>query len=127
VSRRSRRTADSRARKLLPRGRKDAQGMDHRATFAGMFPETYDADKMQPWVTLQDFRFRSEARSGLRMVRQMSALGQKQTLRRIFAMSALPPKADIGTHPCDVRFVPIADMATIRSTGQRELEVPAES
>jgi hypothetical protein len=26
----------------------------------------------------------------------MSALGQKQTLRRVLVMSALPPKADIG-------------------------------
>lgn len=28
-------------------------------------------------------------------VRSMSALGHKQTLRREFAMSALPPKADV--------------------------------
>jgi hypothetical protein len=27
------------------------------------------------------------------------------------AASALPPKADIGTHPRDVRFVPKADIA----------------
>jgi len=27
----------------------------------------------------------------------MSALGQKQTLQHVRAMSALPPKADIGT------------------------------
>jgi hypothetical protein len=40
----------------------------------------------------------------------MSALGQKQTLQRILLMSALPPKADIGTQPRDVRFVPKADM-----------------
>jgi len=26
-------------------------------------------------------------------------------------MSALPPKADIGTEPRDVRYVPIADIA----------------
>src|SRR5262249_17434197 len=30
----------------------------------------------------------------------MSALGQKQTLRLFRAMSALPPKADMGTWPC---------------------------
>jgi hypothetical protein len=36
----------------------------------------------------------------------MSALGQKQTLGHFRAMSALPPKADIGTQPRDVRFVP---------------------
>jgi hypothetical protein len=31
----------------------------------------------------------------------MSALGQKQTLQRILLMSALPPKADIGTQSRD--------------------------
>ena len=40
----------------------------------------------------------------------MSALGQKQTLQRVLLMSALPPKADIGTHSRDVCFVPIADI-----------------
>ena len=40
----------------------------------------------------------------------MSALGQKQTLEHLRAMSALPPKADIGTQPRDVRFVPKADI-----------------
>src|SRR5262249_47935310 len=38
--------------------------------------------------------------------RRMSALGQKQTWQRLLLMSALPPKADIGTQPRDVRFVP---------------------
>jgi len=38
----------------------------------------------------------------------MSALGQKQTLKRSHPMSVLPPKADIGTQECDVRFVPIS-------------------
>jgi len=42
----------------------------------------------------------------------MSALGQKRTLRSAWGMSALPPKADIGTQPHDVRFVPKADMLT---------------
>ena len=42
----------------------------------------------------------------------MSALGQKQTLEYVRDMSALPPKADIGTQPCDVRFVPKADSCT---------------
>ena len=41
----------------------------------------------------------------------MSALGQKQTLGDLRLMSALLPKADIGTRPRDVRFVAIADMA----------------
>jgi hypothetical protein len=40
----------------------------------------------------------------------MSALGQKQTLQSARPMSALPPKADMGTRPRDVRFVPLADM-----------------
>src|SRR6516162_6665833 len=40
----------------------------------------------------------------------MSALGQKRTLGQVRAMSALPPKADIGTQPRDVRFVPKADI-----------------
>jgi hypothetical protein len=40
----------------------------------------------------------------------MSALGQKRTLGHVRAMSALPPKADIGTQPRDVRFVPITDV-----------------
>ncbi len=39
-------------------------------------------------------------------------------------MSALPPKADIGTQPRDVRFVPKAEVATIRSV---ELIVHAEA
>jgi hypothetical protein len=40
----------------------------------------------------------------------MSALGQKQTLKRLRLMSALPPKADIGTQSWNVRFVPEADI-----------------
>ena len=41
---------------------------------------------------------------------QMSALGQKQTSRHLQPMSALSPKADIGTQPRNVRFVPKADI-----------------
>jgi hypothetical protein len=41
----------------------------------------------------------------------MSALGQKQTLRLVGLMSALPPKADIAEHSLDVRFVPKADIS----------------
>ena|SRR6516165_7294378 len=40
----------------------------------------------------------------------MSALGQKQTLAQVSVMSALPPKADIGTQSWDVRYVPKADI-----------------
>jgi len=36
----------------------------------------------------------------------MSALGQKQTLADFRVMSALPPKADIGTQTRNVCFVP---------------------
>jgi hypothetical protein len=42
----------------------------------------------------------------------MSAMGQKRTLERFHAMSALPPKADIVEHRGNVRFVPIADSCT---------------
>ena len=40
----------------------------------------------------------------------MSALGQKQTSRLLQGMSALLPKADIGTQSRNVCFVPIADI-----------------
>jgi len=43
--------------------------------------------------------------------RPMSALGQKRTSVHVRVTSALPPKADIAEHRCDVRFVPNADMA----------------
>src|SRR5262249_30980189 len=42
----------------------------------------------------------------------MSAMGQKQTSAHVRVMSALPPKADIGTQPRNVCFVPKADFAT---------------
>jgi hypothetical protein len=38
----------------------------------------------------------------------MSALGQKRTSEQVRIMSALPPKADIGTQSWNVRFVPKA-------------------
>jgi hypothetical protein len=43
----------------------------------------------------------------------MSALGQKQTLHRSNAMSALPPKADIVEGGGNVRFVPKADISSV--------------
>jgi hypothetical protein len=46
----------------------------------------------------------------------MSALGQKRTFSDPAAMSALPPKADIGTQPRDVRFVPKADVQRSKIT-----------
>jgi hypothetical protein len=42
-----------------------------------------------------------------------SALGQKQTSRSEIAMSALPPKADIGQSASDVCFVPKADISQL--------------
>ena len=42
---------------------------------------------------------------------RMSALGQKQTSRPKISMSALPPKADIGSTCQDVRFVPKPEAA----------------
>jgi hypothetical protein len=48
---------------------------------------------------------------------EMSALGQKQTFKRLRLVSALPPKADIGCGCWDVRFVPEAEVAVIRSVG----------
>ena len=53
----------------------------------------------------------------------MSALGQKQTFECIRAMSALPPKADIGTQPPYVRFVPKADIALIPKTANSAMPI----
>src|SRR5262249_27485845 len=36
--------------------------------------------------------------------------GMGRLMSRLCTMTALPPKADIGTQPCDVRFVPKADI-----------------
>ena len=47
--------------------------------------------------------------------RMMSASGQKQTSAHVHAMSALPPKADIGTQSRNVRFVPKADIQELLS------------
>ena len=46
----------------------------------------------------------------------MSALGQKQTLAVQQGVSALPPKADIGSAQVHVRFVPIADISIASRT-----------
>ena len=48
----------------------------------------------------------------------MSALGQKRTWRLQFAMSALPPKADIPRLHHDVCFGPISDITPLFKTGQ---------
>src|SRR5262249_26638756 len=52
----------------------------------------------------------------------MSALGQKRTSECFQPMSALPPKADIGTQSRNVRFVPEADMGTAYSITSSALE-----
>jgi hypothetical protein len=49
----------------------------------------------------------------------MSALGQKQTLRHLRPMSALPPKADMDQSGCDVRFVPQLDSLAHAISQQR--------
>jgi hypothetical protein len=49
----------------------------------------------------------------------MSALGQKRTSRRVYGMSALPPKADMGTQSRDVRFVPKSDIASLDRSPRR--------
>ena len=43
----------------------------------------------------------------------MSAFGTKRTLRHVHLTSALPPKADMDQHGCDVRFVPKADISSV--------------
>ena len=45
----------------------------------------------------------------------MSALGHKRTFHALPLMSALPPEADIPHSRLDVRFVPYAEVAVIRS------------
>jgi hypothetical protein len=40
----------------------------------------------------------------------MSALGHKQTFRKVKAMSSIPPKAGIFRGELNVRFVPQADI-----------------
>jgi hypothetical protein len=60
----------------------------------------------------------------------MSALGQKQTLRRIKSMSALPPKADIPRRNLNVRFGPKADIREARPGKYRReasLQLPQAS
>ena len=57
------------------------------------------------------YRFKSSSvREG-----PMSALGQKQTFAVQYAMSALPPIADMCGALADVRFVPIADIGRLYS------------
>ena len=62
-----------------------------------------------------------------RGVRPMSALGQKQTWPFETAMSALPPKADIRQHGLDVRFLPKAEVAAIRSVDDTSARSPCDA
>src|SRR4029077_546830 len=52
----------------------------------------------------------------------MSEMGQKRTWRGEFAMSALPPKADIAGRRLDVRFVPESDICS--AAKQRAIRSP---
>ena len=40
----------------------------------------------------------------------MSQLGHKRKSRPTILMSVLPPKAEVGIHEADVRYVPLTDM-----------------
>src|SRR5690242_10919814 len=51
----------------------------------------------------------------------VSGMGHQRTFSRSMAMSALPPKADIGLRELDVRFVPIADIGCRQLTWLRTL------
>src|SRR6516162_1835324 len=64
---------------------------------------------------------RSSKRRESRRSEEMFALGHKQTFSKVCAMSASPPKADIGTQPRDVRFVPQADSCTAANGGKKGL------
>ena len=54
----------------------------------------------------------------------MSALGQKQTWRTLFAMSALPPNADIRRMLFDVSFGPKTDPCTATWISETQTERP---
>ena len=54
----------------------------------------------------------------------MSALGHKRTFAMQNAMSALPPKADMCGATRDVRFVPIADIASKLVRAAKNVGVP---
>src|SRR6516164_5483410 len=84
----------------------------------------YNSQPKWHWLTLWIFDFHPTAGicgrvngdrpvglHGINPVPLMSALGQKRTSRSVEAMSASPPKADIGGAYWDVCFVPKADMA----------------
>src|SRR6516225_2201390 len=43
----------------------------------------------------------------------MATSVKSRHFRNVRPMSALPPKADIGTQSCNVRFVPKADMSDL--------------
>jgi len=49
----------------------------------------------------------------------MSALWQKRTSENVRIISALPPKADMGTQSRNVRFVPKADIGRLIQSTRR--------
>jgi len=78
------------------------------------------ADQCPLWVTSGHFAqsptdVRSTSEADTFSTIAMSALGQKQTFKRLRLMSALPPKADMDQCGCDVRFVPKADISAKRT------------
>jgi hypothetical protein len=77
----------------------------------------FSIDLHQTEVAINDVRFVPKAdilhcgkERHLNLEPLMSALGHKRTSECVRAMSALPPKADLRTQPCDARFVPKADI-----------------
>src|SRR5215471_18081765 len=67
--------------------------------------------KQRPDTLMQD-RTSPTRRSLLATHGRTIHLGQKQTSRPAWTLSALPPKADIERHGWHVRFVPKADSCT---------------
>src|SRR5215831_7470176 len=63
-------------------------------------------------LRFQQFRRSRPRPTALRLVRMMLGYPPKPE-RQVRGMSALPPKADIGTKPRNVHFVPIAESAAM--------------
>jgi hypothetical protein len=86
--------------------------------------------QLQQGIATDEMGFKGPLQSSNPELR-MSAVGQKRTLRHMEPMSAIPPKADIGTQPWNVRLVPEADIlrcgknAVIRSPRRRDQAMTA--
>jgi uncharacterized protein YndB with AHSA1/START domain len=66
-------------------------------------------------VEISESKRESFGEKYLRRCKLTVSFGRKRTRRAEFAMSALPPKADIAGRQFDVRFVPNADIAPLHS------------